>query len=86
MAAMNCLNPNGFTLIELLMTVLIAAVLLAAGIPAFSQFLATNQMAAAVNDINSVLHLARTEAVKRRANTTLYPSANRNTPYGTAMC
>lgn len=73
---MNKRNHNGFTLIELMTTLLVAAVVLGIGIPAFNQFIATNQMASGVNDLISSLHLARTEAVKRRANVTICPSAN----------
>ena len=76
---MNVNKHNGFTLIELMVTLLVAAIVLGVGIPAFSQFIATNQMAAAVNDVTSSLHLARTEAVKRRANVTICPSANWDT-------
>ena len=73
---MNKRNHSGFTLIELMTTLLVAGVVLGIGIPAFNQFIATNQMAAGVNDLTSALHLARTEAVKRRANVTICPSAN----------
>jgi type IV fimbrial biogenesis protein FimT len=78
MAAMNSKYRNGFTLVELMMTVFVAGIVLGVGIPTFSQFISTNQMAAAVNDINSALHLARTEAVKRRANVTVCPSTDWN--------
>ncbi len=67
---------SGFTLIELMTTLLVAAVVLGIGLPAFNQFIATNQMASSVNDLTSALHLARTEAVKRRASVTLCASAN----------
>lgn len=67
---------GGFTLIELMTTLLVAAVVLGIGVPAFNQFIATNQMASGVNDLTSALHMARTEAVKRRANVTLCASAN----------
>jgi type IV fimbrial biogenesis protein FimT len=73
---MNKRNHSGFTLIELMTTLLVAGVVLGIGIPAFNQFVATNQMAAGVNDLTSSLHLARTEAVKRRVNVTICPSAN----------
>jgi len=69
-------NHSGFTLVELMTTLLIVGVILGIGIPAFNQFIATNQMAAGVNDLTSSLHLARTEAVKRRANVTICPSAD----------
>ncbi len=73
---MNTQNHSGFTLIELMTTLLVAGVVLGIGIPAFNQFVATNQMAAGINDLTSSMHLARTEAVKRRANVTICPSAN----------
>ncbi len=73
---MNKRNHSGFTLIELMTTLLIAGVVLGIGVPAFNQFVATNQMAAGVNDLTSSLHLARTEAVKRRSNVTICPSAD----------
>lgn len=73
---MNTRKHNGFTLVELMVTMLVAAIVLGVGIPAFSQFIATNRMAASVNDITTAIHLSRTEAVKRRANVTMCPSAN----------
>lgn len=73
---MNTSKRNGFTLIELMITLLVAAIVLGVGIPAFTQFVATNRMAAAVNDMTTAIHLARTEAVKRRANATVCPSAD----------
>jgi type IV fimbrial biogenesis protein FimT len=69
-------NHSGFTLIELMTTLLVAGVVLGIGIPAFNEFIATNQMASGVNDLTSSLHLARTEAVKRRVNVTICPSAD----------
>ena len=76
---MNDRKNAGFTLIELMMTLLVAGVVLGFGIPAFTEFIANNRMAASVNDFTSAIHMARTEAVKRRANVTLCPSADWNT-------
>ena len=73
---MNKGNHGGYTLIELMTTLLVAGVVLGIGIPAFNQFVSTNRMASGVNDLTSSLHLARTEAVKRRVNVTMCPSAN----------
>ena len=69
-------NHSGFTLIELMTTLLVAGVVLGIGIPVFNEFVATNRMASGVNDLTSSLHLARTEAVKRRVNVTICPSAD----------
>ena len=57
---------RGFTLLELMVVLLIAGLTLGLGVPAFNQFIATNTMAASVNDLVGSLHLARGEAVKRR--------------------
>ncbi len=73
---MKASRPNGFTLIELMVTLLVAALVLGVGVPAMSQFIATNRMAAAANDITTAFHIARSEAVKRRANVTVCPSAD----------
>ncbi len=50
------------------------------GVPAFSGFIATNRMAATVNELVSGLHLARSEAVKRRTNSSICASDDWNTP------
>ena len=69
-------HASGFTLIELLVVMFIASILLAMGVPAFNQFMATNRMAAAVNDFVASIHVARSEAVKRGAMVTLCTSSN----------
>ncbi len=66
----------GFNLLELMMTLLIAGMVLGFGIPSFTQFIANNRMAAAANDLITSIHLARTEAVKRRSTVTLCASSN----------
>lgn len=76
---MNSRNTSGFTLVELMVTLMVASIVFGIGVPAFNGFIATNQMAAAANDITSSLHLARTEAVKRRTNVTLCASSDWNT-------
>lgn len=73
---MNTWHQKGFTLIELMITLLVAAIVLGIGVPNFQQFLATNRMATATNDVVTALHAARSQAVKRRANVTICPSAN----------
>ena len=69
-------NSRGFTLIELLVVIFVSSIVLALGIPAFNQFMATNRMAAAVNDLVSAMHIARSEAVKRGSIVSLCTSAN----------
>lgn len=55
----------GFTLVELMITLVVAAILLAVGVPLFSGVLASNRAAAEVNSLVTTLRFARTEAVAR---------------------
>ncbi len=71
---------KGFTLIELMVTIMVVGIVLSVGVPAFTEFIATNRVAASVNDLLSSLHLARSEAVKRRTNASLCASADWNSP------
>jgi type IV fimbrial biogenesis protein FimT len=73
---MNRPRNRGFTLLELLVTVAVAAVLLGIGVPSFIDTVRNNQMAASANDLLAAMHLARTEAVKRRTPVTVCSSAN----------
>ena len=54
---MNIRAAKGLTLIELMTTVLVAALVLGIGVPAFTDFIASNRMATAVNDITSTIHM-----------------------------
>ena len=58
---------NGFTLIELLITLSILAVLLGIGMPSLVSFINNNQMTSQANDLVYSVHMARSEAIKRRA-------------------
>ncbi|MCC7259016.1 MAG: GspH/FimT family pseudopilin [Gammaproteobacteria bacterium] len=65
----------GFNLLELMITLLVAGMVLGFGIPSFNAFIANNRMAAAANDLITSIHLARTEAVKRRTSVTVCSSS-----------
>lgn len=67
---------NGFTLIELMMTIVIASVLLLAGVPSFNDLSKKNSLAAEVNALIADLQLARSEAIKRRQAVTVCKSTN----------
>jgi type IV fimbrial biogenesis protein FimT len=67
---------KGFTLYELLMTVLVASIILGLGVPSLAQFRRNSHMAAAVNDVVSAIHMARSAAVTRQAAVTLCASAD----------
>jgi type IV fimbrial biogenesis protein FimT len=67
---------KGFTLLELMLTVTVAGIILGLGIPNMTQFIRNSRMTSAANDLLAGVHMARTEAVKRRAWTTLCFSAD----------
>lgn len=68
----NTLWPQaGFTLFELMLTVALAALILALAIPNFMQFAANNRLSGAANDMLAAIHIARTEAIKRRVPTAM---------------
>lgn len=66
----------GLTLIELLTTLLVLGIVLGLGVPAFTNILDTNRMAGTVNELVASIHVARTEAIKQRANATLCASTD----------
>jgi type IV fimbrial biogenesis protein FimT len=70
------LKQRGVTLIELLVTISIAAILLALGVPSMGDFLRSNRVSGATNDLAAMLYLARSEAVKRGANVTVCPDSD----------
>jgi type IV fimbrial biogenesis protein FimT len=67
-------RQSGLTLVELMTTLLVLAIVLGLGVPAFRNVVDTNRMAAAVNEFVASVHFARSEAVKRQSNTTLCAS------------
>jgi type IV fimbrial biogenesis protein FimT len=73
---MNMERENGFTLIELLITIVVISVLLAAGVPAFQDFIKNNRLTAQTNELVAAIQLARSEAVKRSTNTIICASVN----------
>jgi type IV fimbrial biogenesis protein FimT len=59
-------RSRGFTLFELMIVVALTGVLIGLGVPAMTQFVRSNQLTAAANDLLAAVHLARAESVKRR--------------------
>lgn len=60
-------SQAGFNVIELMVVLMVAGILMTVGLPAFNGFMANNRMSTAANDLAITFHLARTEAIKRRA-------------------
>ncbi len=71
---MNKDKARGFTLLELMVTIFVVAIILGIGIPSFLQTIQTSRMASTTNDLITGMHLARSEAVKRRAPVTICSS------------
>ena len=69
-------QQDGFTLIELMIALVIAAIVLAVGVPSFQGMMRTNRTAAQANEFGSALSLARSEAAKRGRNMVLCPSTD----------
>lgn len=69
-------SPRGFTLLELMIVVVVAAILLAIGVPFFGEFARNNRLTASANDFLSAAQLARTEAIKRQQVVSICASAN----------
>jgi len=65
------MHAEGVTLIEALVTLAIVSIVLAVGVPAVRDIVATNRMSVAVNDLVTSLHISRVEAVKRAEQTVL---------------
>ena len=63
-------SQGGMSVIEMMITVVIFALLLALGIPAFGQMLANVRVRATASSVLSGLQLARSEALKLNANVT----------------
>jgi type IV fimbrial biogenesis protein FimT len=63
---MSAATARGFTLFELMLVLAIAGVLVGIGLPNLTQFVRSNQMTAAANDMLTAVHVTRAEAVKRR--------------------
>jgi type IV fimbrial biogenesis protein FimT len=64
-------SHRGVTLFELMLVITVAAVILGIAVPNFREFMLNTRMTGAVNDLHVGVHLARTESIKRSAQTVL---------------
>jgi type IV fimbrial biogenesis protein FimT len=64
---------RGFTLPEFLIVITVLAVLVAAGMPSFSEFMRSQRVKTASFDLYSTLVHARSEAITRNASVTVAP-------------
>ncbi|BEV16961.1 GspH/FimT family pseudopilin [Herbaspirillum sp. DW155] len=72
------MESKGFTLIELMVVLLIAALVLAAGIPALQNLSSEHQLAAAGSDFFHSVQLTRSEALRAGRRAELRPSDGRD--------
>ncbi len=73
---MQRMKSLGFTLIELMITVAIAAIVMAIGIPSFRETIRQNRLTTYNNQFIATLNLTRSEAIKRGTRVTLCKSAD----------
>jgi len=66
----------GFTMIELMVVLVVLAVLLSVGAPAFTDFIRSNRLVAEANSLRASLSTARSEALAQRAFVTVCPSTD----------
>lgn len=69
-------NNRGFTIIELLVTLVLASVMLAYGLPKYTTFSDGNRIVSNTNYLVSAIQISRSEAVKRGQRVTMCKSAN----------
>ena len=65
---------NGFTLIELMIVLVIAAILLAIGVPSFRALIQNQRMTTTVNEFFAAINLTRAEALQRGMQVTMAPA------------
>jgi len=68
-------RPRGFTAIELLVTIAIVAILAAIAAPSFTPLIERWRVRQVVEDLQSTLYFARSEAIKRGGNVTIAADA-----------
>jgi type IV fimbrial biogenesis protein FimT len=74
---------RGFTLIELIMTMTVAAILLAIGVPSFLYVTSSNRATSEINGLLGDLQFARGEAIKEGQTVTICSSTDGATCAGT---
>ncbi len=67
---------KGFSVVELMVTLAIASILLAVGVPSYNDFIKNGRLTAGNNELVTDLNLARSEAVKRGQRVTVCKSDN----------
>ena len=66
-------DAKGFTIIELMVTLTIAAILLAIGVPSFRSLIQNQRLTTTVNDLFSAINLTRSQALQQGGRVDLAP-------------
>ena len=70
------MQSKGFTILELMIALAVAAVLMTLAAPSFTASIQNNRMVAQINELNALISVARSEAIKRSSSITLCRSDN----------
>lgn len=73
------MHRHGFTLIELLVTLVVAAILLAWGVPNFRSMVINNRISSQTNSLMAAIETARTDAVSHSESVSVCPSTDGQT-------
>lgn len=79
------MKNRGFTLVELITVMAIIAIVAALAVPGMQNFIESSRISTVTNDFVEAATLARSEAIKRRENTSLKPSDGANWKNGWAV-
>lgn len=71
-------KQTGFTLPELMITLVVAGILLAVGMPAMSEFIKNGRITSVTNELVSALMVARSEAIRQSATSCVCPTTTAN--------
>ncbi len=85
-ASNNNYSKNGFTLIELVITIALAGIVMAIGIPSFQSLSETNHVTSHVDDLKSALRLARHVAVEHDRNAKACARVHTSDPTAAPTC
>lgn len=73
---MSIFRSTGFTLVELMITLMVAAILVTMGVPAFRDLMIKSRLSGQVQGLYGAISFARSEAIKRGSSVTLCRSAD----------